>query len=405
MQSLNDYNARVQELSDRWVRQFGRRFDLAVVILAAVNTAAACLMIAHIIYDARALARRRRFSMPKAYSSRFSISSLPQSSISIHPAEVVPLVVSMAIIGQGTTFVAVQTTTRMVVRGDCAAITQIIWPKSMWTNKQGFRLFGPSDLEMTVHITSPVLLEKDGGRQFEDDNHKLMDDIRRFSRAAKYVSSPTVQANAAFAQLMDEKRAGKNQSHEPVRSPTQAALSPSPPRKSSNYSIFPTFRSAMLRNSTSTTFSQDTAEALPPPRPLLASSHRRDISEQSSATVQIGCRLSNLDEAQHHPSWSPRATSFRIPFYGRDKSSVESPPESPLSNRVNTSSGSSQDVVVLPIQSNKSRHSDYLRSSRLELIGSYRQVRQQRQSRPYRDRYRRMTMKALPPDPPPDNSF
>ncbi|KAL8714478.1 MAG: hypothetical protein Q9225_006575 [Loekoesia sp. 1 TL-2023] len=276
--------------------------------------------------------------------------------------------------------------------------------ESTWAKKQRLRLFGPSDLEMTMHITSPVLLEKEGGKQLDNDNHKLMNDLRRFSRAAKYVPSPTVETDVPYAEVIDEKRAEKSHCLEPYRSPPQALLLACPPRKTSSYSIFPTFRSAMLRNSMSTTFSQDNEETLQPPKPILLSSHKREFSEQSSATVQIGCRLSNLNDMQHHPCPSPATSSFRLPIYGTNQMTAESPPISPLSTRPNVASGASQDIVVLPIQPKKGRHSEYLRDPRQEFFSSNRFGRQQSQPRSQGERYRRMTMKALPPDPPAYNS-
>lgn len=277
--------------------------------------------------------------------------------------------------------------------------------ESTWAKKQRLRLFGPSDLEMTMHITSPVLLEKEEGGQFNDENHKLMNDLRRFSRAAKYVSSPTVGTDVPYAEVINGKRAEKSRCVEPIRSPPQALLSACPPRKTYNYSIFPTFRSAMLRNSMSTTFSQDNEEALQPPKTILFSSHKREFSEQSSATVQIGCRLSNLNDIQNHPCSSPTTSSFRLPIYDTNQVIVESPPISPLSTRPVEASGASQNIVALPIQWKNGRHGDCLRDSRQEFFSSNRLGQHQSQPRSQRERYRRMTMKALPPDPPAYDSF
>ncbi|KAL8933326.1 MAG: hypothetical protein Q9211_005841 [Gyalolechia sp. 1 TL-2023] len=272
--------------------------------------------------------------------------------------------------------------------------------ESTRTKRRGRRLLGPSDLERTMHITSPVLLGKDEERRFDDDNHKLMHDLGRFSRGAKYTSSPTVEPHTRFSQFMAQKEVEKLQHVEPTTPPAQMRLSPLPPRKGSNYSLFPTFRSAMLRNSMSTTFSQDNEEVVPPPQTKLPRSHKREFSEQSSATVQIGCRLSNLHGAPHYGHWSPTASSFRLPLYGPGKAIVESPPTSPLSGWSKVLRGASQDMVVLPIQTNRNRYGEHLRKSRTVLSATTTHSRCQSRSRSQHEHYRRLTMKALPPAPP-----
>lgn len=61
MRTLNrGHVARMLDLSDEWVSQAGRHFDLAIIILAAVNVTAACVMIAIIVYDAYISARLHR---------------------------------------------------------------------------------------------------------------------------------------------------------------------------------------------------------------------------------------------------------------------------------------------------------------------------------------------------------
>lgn len=272
--------------------------------------------------------------------------------------------------------------------------------ESTWTQKGGLRLFRPSDLEMTMHITSPVLLEKDDGGRFDDDNHKLMHDLRRFSRAARYVSSPKVEPDTSFSQFMAQKKAETLQYVESTTLPAQVLLSPLTPRKGSNYSIFPTFSSAMLRNSMSTTFSQDSEEVLQPPQTKLPWSRGGEFSEQSSATVRIGCRLSNLHGSHHYGQSSPTASSFRLPLYGTDKKIDESPPISPLGGRRNASSGASPDMMVLPLQTNRTQYGEPLRKSRTVLSTNMRHSRCQSRSRSQHEHYRRLAMKALPPIPP-----
>lgn len=215
------------------------------------------------------------------------------------------------------------------------------------TNKQGLRAFGRSDPDMIMHITSPALLGKADDNPFDNDNHKLMKDLRRFSHAAKY-RSPTLATVTRTSPPRVPKTPAKPDSCRLVQSAPNLILSPCTPRKSSNYSIFPTFRSAMLRNSTSTTFSEDNEEVPPLPKPPLPFNHKREFSEQSSATVRFMYRLSDT-HGMPPPPISPTDSSFRLPVYGTDGTGLVSPPISPMS-APNVMSGDSQDIVVLPAQ-------------------------------------------------------
>ncbi|KAL8748666.1 MAG: hypothetical protein Q9199_008115 [Rusavskia elegans] len=188
-------------------------------------------------------------------------------------------------------------------------------------DKKRLRLFGPSELEMTMRITSPVLLRKEEG-QYSDDNYRLMTGPLTDSPPAV---SETERNGSPNMDFMNEIVAEYSR---PVRSPPQVFLSPSTPRKGSNYSIFPTFRSAMLRNSMSTTFSQDEdTKSLQPLRPVAPFNHKREFSEQTSATVQIGFRLSNMSDTQRPTPLSPTASSCCLPLHGVPDSFIEPPPD------------------------------------------------------------------------------
>lgn len=58
-------HAQTPELSERWTRQPGLHFDVAIIVLGAVNVAAAFLMILVIGYDARGLAKMRTRALPR----------------------------------------------------------------------------------------------------------------------------------------------------------------------------------------------------------------------------------------------------------------------------------------------------------------------------------------------------
>ncbi|KAL8748435.1 MAG: hypothetical protein Q9184_007305 [Pyrenodesmia sp. 2 TL-2023] len=566
MQIMNHgHEGRLQELGDTWARQGGQQFDIAIIVLAAVNVAAACTMVAIIIYDAYMLAKLRSNSL-----------SRNRPHLRLHPAEIPPLFISIAIIIQGTVFVVVQSTSRDVVTGNCKATAQVIWPALWivpftilvfglettfralhykhfqvqkrwnivfclivicimtlvtwipsnvsparhgcltslvwWTEhlakvglavasgliityvvcavivtaqllrglkmsreqriaatmivyylisssmitalvipffarttmrkpaieasqvaeialnvlgiihlifhvflrsnanvtairprpgacakKHRSRVFGASDPDRIMHITSPVLSRKEKDNPFDNDNHKLMKDLRRFSHAAKY-QSPSLATDTRTSPPTVPKSPAKPGLCKSVQSAPKLVLSPCTPRKSSNYSIFPTFRSAMLRNSTSTTFSEDNEEVPPLPNPLLPFSHKREFSEQSSATVHFMYRLSNTNGASPPPI-SPTSSSFRVPLYGTDGTGIESPPISPMSAPT-AMGGGSQDTIVLPIQTVLDQDGNRWRRSRSGYLSPGWLGRRKSRSRSQQERYRRMTMKSLPPDPP-----
>ncbi|KAL8903703.1 MAG: hypothetical protein Q9207_003747 [Kuettlingeria erythrocarpa] len=594
MQTIN--HAReggLREVSDEWVRVGGQQFDIAIIVLAAMNVAAACIMVAIIVYDASIFAKIPSYTLPRN-----------PLYLRVHPTDILPLTTSIAIIFQGAIFLVVQSTTRDAVTSNCEVIAQVIWPAIWivpftmlvfgleatfralhykhfrvqkrwniiscvvvilililvtwipsnvlparhecltslvwWTKpfakfglviasglmliyivcatvitarllrtlhisrdqriaatrivyylifstlitvrmpepctnirligsqalvipffariamrmpaietsqiaeialnvlgilhlllhvslrssaeitaiqpmqgvrarRQGPRLFGPSEMITTNHITSPVILDKSENGQFDNDNHKLMSDLRRFSLAAKYHSPPILTAKSPTTPTTVPKTCVNPYHRTSIPSPPQALLSPRTPRKTSNYSLFPTFRSAMLRNSTSTTFSQDDTDQEIPPlpsKPLLPFNHKREFSEQSSATVHFMYRLSDARAGTPPPPQplSPASSSsFRLPLYdGTDGSGVESPPVSPMSIRPYLRSEASSDVLVLPTQTepDKDGGNDTRHSRSGYLSPSWLVAREKSRSRSQQERYRRMTMKSLPPDPP-----
>ncbi|KAL8725768.1 MAG: hypothetical protein Q9166_007168, partial [cf. Caloplaca sp. 2 TL-2023] len=259
------------------------------------------------------------------------------------------------------------------------------------------RLFGPSDPEMTMHITSPVLPEKDEGR-YDDDNYKLPK--RKPSHAP--MDCPSVAAGTRRKDSQNTEYMSKivTDYPSPVRSPPHVFLSPCTPRKGSNYSIFPTFRSAMLRNSISTTFSQEEdAKSLQLPKPLAPCNHKREFSEQTSATVHIGFRLSNMSDAQRPSPLSPTASSCCLPLKGLSGSFTESPPISPLSSRPGMTRVTVEDTVIVPAEPPRVSHDEQLPKPRLNFQAPNWQGRRQSPKRSEQKRDRPLTMKALPPIP------
>ncbi|KAL9609744.1 MAG: hypothetical protein Q9167_005514 [Letrouitia subvulpina] len=574
----------VQQLSQAWVSQDGKQFDLAILVLATVNVGAALLMILNIVYDARNTIRWRRTSR------NF------KPAMSVHPAEVFPLIISITIVIQGVVFIVVQSRAKTIVMKDCSTTSQIVWPalwmvpytmlvfglettfralhrnrfqhqrkwhvlvcvgltllitivtwipsnvsprrgeclasiiwwtahyskvglvigsglmftfvvcagiitaqllkttkmdrneriaasramvipfyaqmlmdkdglttsqiaevalnllgithlilhiflrsnadktaiypvEAIWPGKRKLRLFGPSDLDMTMHIKSPVL--------YEEKDEKHWNGMRKISRNAGYekVRTPSpLPASKSTRQSRDwifsshdiasvdrnvQRKAKRNTpivddftyagSAKYVTFPSNPKLPATPsstrkPSLQSRYSIFPTHASAGLRTSVSTTFSEgdDHSAELLPPLPLISPTHRREISDQTSATVEIGMRLSNYD----HTLGSLPSTSLQKSFR-RENDDRNSNLISPLSfmHRPTHGSGSSEDIFILPIQSSSPRSAVFSpmeRKSSLRVPGWL--ARQAGRSRSQRISARRLTMKALPPDPPKESN-
>ncbi|CAO1604230.1 hypothetical protein XANCAGTX0491_007794 [Xanthoria calcicola] len=263
-------------------------------------------------------------------------------------------------------------------------------------DKKRLRLFGPSDLEMTMHITSPALLKQPEGR-YTDDNCRLMTGTQTECPPAV---SEMERNNSPNADFMNEIVAEYSR---PVRSPSHVHLSPCASRIGSNYSMFPTFRSAMLRASMSTAFSEDEdANSLLLPQPLAPSHHKREISEQTSATVPIGFRLSSISDGQRSTPLSPTASSCCLPLQGGPDRFIESPPVSPLSSCPGSARIASQHMEILPLQPYPDSPGD---DSRLQSHVPDRNGPRWSLSKKVEKGDRPLTMKALPPIPSIDGSL
>lgn len=126
MQIINsDHDAQTQLLSESWNEQAGPQFDLAILVLAVVNVTAACGIISTIFYDANVLAKFRSLSTKPYTSSSLGIS---RRVVDIHPAEILPLALSIAITVQGIVYIIVQSNGLHTLVADCEVIAQVVWP-------------------------------------------------------------------------------------------------------------------------------------------------------------------------------------------------------------------------------------------------------------------------------------
>ncbi|KAI9741962.1 MAG: hypothetical protein M1834_000351 [Cirrosporium novae-zelandiae] len=144
-------------------------------------------------------------------------------------------------------------------------------------------------------------------------------------------------------------------------------------RKTSNYTLFPTESSEPpplinFYSDNNSIISSAPSSPLMPPAPLFSRSHKRYSSDVSSATVQIGFRLSNLTPSQrvNVPLFSP--PPFRgspLPLMmntNRRTVEISHPPESPVigspaSPSASTIRSSIATTLELPIESGNLAHS------------------------------------------------
>lgn len=232
-----------------------------------------------------------------------------------------------------------------------------------------------TDLNMYDHMTSPVSLHTCNSQTLLNDPEKLP------------IKSPE-HSNGLRPPSIDNALTGPSIQ---VQS-TQSARA--------NYSIFPTNASEMARESVSTTFSQGDDD-IELPQPSFAYSHKRDLSDQSSATVQIGLRLSNLPN-NHNLVESPAGTS--MPRFPTSISSPYSSSQGAKNNAQLSGSPNSplNDIAILPIHLNQPRMQSQSMSPRRELLSPTWFLRHNPHLNSERQGREKDTMKSLPPTPPRD---
>lgn len=201
-----------------------------------------------------------------------------------------------------------------------------------WSNNRGWKFFGSSDLDMGAQIAGPVVLER-------ENSLKRLVGEKRSPLDPENTSAPL----EAYPRKVVNTR--------PLSPPELSRAGPSVPtnsRKRSKYSLYPSDRSQ-----SPTSLYLDDEEPLAPPRPSFFRRHRRDSSELSTATVQIGLRLSHsaLTAVGH----SGRDSVHRI-------TSINSLPTrattQPSNLRMETGRPSTGDSIELPIQPKSSPTKD-----------------------------------------------
>lgn len=230
---------------------------------------------------------------------------------------------------------------------------------SWWSGKRRMRLSSSTNMDVYDHMTSPVSLQSENSPKLMHDPEKaLIESPRQIQVSETQVKSSDypIQQQLSKSEAM---------------LPPKAILTRPNTQNRINYSVFPTHNTITARESVSTTFSQDEEEDLELPKPLFYSyAHKRELSGQSnstSATVQIGLRLSIPNHVLTPIEQSPVGTTPDLPVGPTPTSSV-SPVRGMMSSRSDRSKKPGSDIAILPIQPNKARTPSQILSPRSNLL-------------------------------------
>lgn len=230
---------------------------------------------------------------------------------------------------------------------------------SWWSRKRSLRLSGSATMDVYDHMTSPVSLQTENSPTLMHDPEKaLIEPPRQIQGSETQVQHPDchIQQQPPEAEAI---------------SPPKPILTRPNTQHRVNYTIFPNHSTILVRESVSTTFSQDEEEDLELPKPLFYSSaHKRELSGQSnttSATVQIGLRLSISNQALTPIEQSPVGNAPDLPLGSNPTSSV-SPIRGMKSSRSDRSKKPGKDIAILPIHPNEARTASQILSPRSNLL-------------------------------------
>ncbi|KAI9709088.1 MAG: hypothetical protein M1820_003534 [Bogoriella megaspora] len=220
----------------------------------------------------------------------------------------------------------------LILRGNAARMA-IMPIQTPWQQKRSFRLFGPNDLDRVLNISSPLNLIDQKQLDIEGAFHE---------KDLDYDASPRPAIERLNSNELDQAIAANNASAStwPLNR-GMSSVPPTPPPKGfshkrneskGNYSLFPTAASEALRP-ISTESEVESKNELKPPRPFFGRRHKRDSSAGSSATVQIGLRLSLAPTAAAFPRIHSITQALRSPRSPHSPKSPKSPhsPNSPKS--------------------------------------------------------------------------
>ena len=253
-----------------------------------------------------------------------------------------------------------------------------------WSGNRALRLFGPNDLNLAAMISTPLLRGPDDSPALQQhgDPEVQTQDFNTFWKPGLN-GIPELPRFSTFVESPSTKLADPN-SLTPSTPRLASPMNPSPlaGESKSHYSVFPTCVT-LRRASWATVSALSDDGVIELPAPLFTPRHRRDVSEESSETVQIGLRISNATDVRVESSnpmhLHPQASTKDLK--GKRKS--------PLSRRQQ-----SEESLIIPRMYREPRYPAPA-SLAPEPIGKLPGFGNQDQEK----RQRRM-MKSLPPIPP-----
>lgn len=255
--------------------------------------------------------------------------------------------------------------------------------KSSCRKKRELEIYDSPELDLYHQMTSPVPLQGEGSKS-------LMKDLKK-NQPQSSATGPSPPAEKSKQPAGTQFHAARAAVPAP---PPAIVLTSSPFQRHANYSIFPTRASAMTRESCSTTFSQGD-DVLEVPQPLFAFGHKRDLSGQTSATVEIGLRLSNMSQAVASPTCSASFVDSKL--------SIDNP-QPPTSGKMMFQPEPSTDMPkalsILPIHPSQHRTLSQSLSPRSDLLSPNYLLRKGSTMKFPDARRDRNVMKSLPPVPP-----
>lgn len=246
------------------------------------------------------------------------------AKVSLHISHMASIVINLSGLFNGLLYLILRTNSELLA----IRPTDTPWPKN-----RRMRIFGPNDLSTSMHISSPVILDRRGNTQEPPSKHST--DMK----LAKNSTKPCIQG-IPVAYL------GSAQIPPPLRiAPPPKPASQQVSAKSS-YSVFPK-RSSVQKPPWSTTPSRHDDESIQPPAPLFSQTHRRDFSNPSTETVHIGLRLSHTAPYNNSSSLASR----ELPTQSISSRSVRN--QSPHPSSRQSTDATSVDLLVPRTQASK----------------------------------------------------
>lgn len=218
---------------------------------------------------------------------------------------------------------------------------------AQWRGNQRWRFFGSTPFDIGQHITTPLERKNSLSSRFGYGNEK-----------SYYGDHDTSAISGVSGTMEPTTRPGTANKVD-----TQKSLPPPPPQYSNhsrkgskNYSIFPAADSAppvSQQRGVSSFYNTSDDYLLVPPPPPFTRSHQQYSSGVSSATVQIGLRLSNFGAPQAMALSSPYLSPTRQSFNAQqnDRESFDVPFTMSTMREI-------EDYLALPDSQHKSESSN-----------------------------------------------